>query len=78
MEKLDKSYPGTVRIIIGIIGGLLAGVFFNWAVFNLLLDFGASRPEWLSLLEVVIVYHFCALGFFLAVRKSSRKDSAQI
>jgi hypothetical protein len=43
------------RIIVGIVEGLFTGLLFNWIVFNLLLDYGKSKPEWLLMVEILIV-----------------------
>jgi len=54
-------------VIVGIVEGLIAGLVFNWIVFSVLLDFGKSKPEWVLMVEVVIVIVFACLGFVIAV-----------
>ena len=53
-------------IIAGIVEGFFAGLLFNWVVFNLLLGYGKSKPEWLLMMEVIIVIVFTGLGFLIA------------
>ena len=54
------------KIIWGILDGIIIGLCFNLFVFSFLLDMSDNAPEWLMMIEVLIVLAFACLGFVIS------------
>jgi len=54
-------------ILEGIGIGIGLGLFINWLVFRFLLDKSDNAPEWLTMLQVLIVLAFACLGFIASI-----------